>query len=81
MEKKHFAFQKINYILMAISVIVVIVGFILMSGGESTTKAFDPTIFDTRRIKVAPVVTFIGFIMMVFAIVYNPKNKKDDPKQ
>ncbi len=75
MDKKNFAFQRINYILMAISMLIVILGFVLMSGGESTDQAYDPTIFSVRRIKVAPAVAFIGFIMMVFAIMYHPKKK------
>ncbi len=77
MEKKNFAFQKANYILMAVSMVVVILGFILMSGGESTTEAYDPSIFNTLHVKVAPVVTFIGFIMMIFAIMYGPKGKSE----
>ncbi len=63
---------------MAVSMFVVILGFILMSGGESTSEAYDPSIFNDLRIKVAPVVAFLGFIMMVFAIIYNPGSKKTD---
>ncbi len=80
MEKKNFAFERINYILMAVSMFVVIVGFVLMSGGESTVDGYDPSIFNARRIKVAPVVTFIGFIMMIVAIMYRPKKKESDNK-
>ncbi len=78
MNKKNFAFQKINYILMAVSMAIVILGFLLMSGGESTPQAYDPSIFSIRRIKVAPVVAFLGFAMMVFSIMYSPKNKNKD---
>ncbi|MBR4779597.1 MAG: DUF3098 domain-containing protein, partial [Bacteroidaceae bacterium] len=28
-----------------------------------------------RRIKVAPVICFIGFVFMIFAIMYRPKGK------
>ncbi len=75
---KHFAFSKINYILMAVSMLIVILGFVLMSGGMSTAEAYDPTIFSVRRIKVAPIVAFIGFVMMGVAIMYRPKKEKDD---
>ncbi len=75
MEKKNFAFEKINYILMAVSMFVVILGLVLMSGGQSTEEAFDASIFDARHIKLAPAVTFLGFIMMIVAIRYKPKKK------
>ncbi len=78
MKKRNFAFEKINYILMAVSMFVVILGFVLMSGGESTVDGYDPSIFSARRIKVAPVVAFLGFIMMIVAIMYNPKKKEED---
>ncbi|MCI7650734.1 MAG: DUF3098 domain-containing protein, partial [Prevotella sp.] len=33
MDKRNYAFGKINFILMAVGMLVVILGFILMSGG------------------------------------------------
>ncbi len=75
-EKKNFAFQKMNYILMAISMFIVLIGFILMSGGESTFAAYDASIFSALHIKIAPVVAFVGFIMMIVAIMYSPKEKE-----
>ena len=78
MYKKNLAFGRMNFILLAIGVIVVIIGLILMSGGGSSDAAYDPSIFDVRHIKVAPVVTFIGFISIIFAIMYKPSDK-DDP--
>ena len=78
MDKRNFAFGKMNFILLAIGMIVVIIGFILMSGGGSTESAFDPSNFDARHIKVAPVVTFLGFVSIIVAIVYHPK---DEPKE
>lgn len=78
MDKKNFAFGKRNYILMAISIIIVIFGFVLMSGGQSTNETFDPSIFNARRIKVAPVICFAGYILMIFAILYKPKGKSSE---
>ena len=73
--KKKFTLEKINYILMAVAVIVIIFGFALMTGASSSEAAFDPAIFNARRIKVAPVICFIGFVFMIFAIMYRPKGK------
>ncbi len=75
------AFSKINYILVAVGMVIVVIGFILMSGGGTTTEAFDPDIFSVRRIKVAPMVCLFGFLFIVFAILYHkksPEMKTDD---
>ncbi len=76
MEKRNFAFDKVNFILLAISMAVVVVGFILMSGPASTEAAYNPDIFSVRRIKVAPVVCLLGFVSMIYAVVRKPKDKK-----
>ena len=73
MEKKDFAFDKMNYILLAVGMAVVIIGFLLMSGGGSTEQAYNPDIFSARRIKVAPLVCLAGFVSMVYAVVRKPK--------
>ena len=77
MNKNSFAFGKINYIMMAVSVVIVLIGFVLMSGGQSTEEAYDPSIFNARRIKVAPVICFVGYVSMIFAILYRPKKSND----
>lgn len=71
------AFGKVNYMMLAIGMAVVIIGFLLMSGSGSTENAYDPDIFSARRIKVAPVVCLLGFVSMIFAVVYKPKDKED----
>ena len=70
-----FPLVKTNFILMAIAGIVIIVGFLLMIGGESTTEAYNPDIFSTRRIVVGPTMAFLGFLFMGVGIVYRPKTK------
>ena len=77
MEKRNFAFDKMNYILLAIGMAVGIVGFILMSGSGSSEEAFNPDIFSVRRIKVAPVVCFLGFAFVVYGIMHKPKNEEE----
>lgn len=76
MDKKNFAFDRLNYILLAVGMFVVIVGFLLMSGGGSDENNFDETIFDAMHITVAPMVTFVGFVSIVFAIMRKPKDKE-----
>lgn len=75
MDRRNFAFDKVNFILLAVGMMSVIIGFLLMSGGGSTETAYNPDIFSVRRIKVAPVVCFIGFVSMIYAIVRRPKDQ------
>lgn len=76
-DKKNYAFGKMNFILLAVSMLIVIIGFILMSGASSDETAFNEDIFSTMRIKVAPVVCFIGFVSMIYAIVHKTKDNKE----
>jgi hypothetical protein len=75
MDKKNFAFDKVNYILLAVGMAIVVIGFLLMVGPNSTETAFEPDIFSARRIKVAPVVCLIGFVSMIYAVVRKPKDE------
>ncbi|MEZ5005883.1 MAG: DUF3098 domain-containing protein [Bacteroides graminisolvens] len=75
-DKQKFAFDKTNFILLAVGMGVVILGFLLMTGPSSTESAFEPDIFSVRRIKVAPVVCFLGFIFMIYAVLRKPKIKE-----
>ena len=78
MEKNNFAFGKKNYILSGISVLLIVVGFLLMSGGGAKDPAeFSPEIFNTMRIKVAPVVVMSGFILMIVAILINGRKPEE----
>lgn len=74
MDKKNLLFDKVNFILLAVGMAVVILGFILMSGGGSTEQTFNPEVFSTMRIKVAPVVCFVGFVSIIYAIIRKPKD-------
>jgi len=77
MDKKNLAFGRMNYILLAIGMAVVIIGFILMSGAGSTEETFNPDIFSARRIKVAPLVCVIGFVTMIVAVMYKKKEAEE----
>jgi uncharacterized membrane protein len=78
MDKKIFVFGKENFIILAIAIVIIVFGFWLMSGGKTTEETgFDPRIFDNRRIVIAPIVTMLGFILVVWAIL---KKTKDTEK-
>ena len=75
MDKSRFAFSKKNYILLAIGIAAIIIGFIMMGGPGSTETTFEPDIFSVRRIKAAPSTCFVGFVFVMFAIMYKGKKK------
>lgn len=77
MDKRNFAFGKTNFVLLAVGMLVVIIGFVLMSGSGSTADNYNPDIFSVRRIKVAPVVCFLGFVSIICAIIYKPKDNRE----
>lgn len=76
MDNKNLAFGKINFILIGISMILIIFGFILMGGNGSTEESFNPDIFSKTRIVVAPAICFIGFLLVIVGILYKAKDKE-----
>ena len=76
MNKRDFAFGRMNFILLAVGMLVVIIGFVLMGGDSSTDTAYNPDIFSARRIKVAPIVCLVGFVSMIYAVVHKPKDNE-----
>ena len=73
MDKRDFAFDKVNYILLAVGMAGVVLGFLLVGGCGSTETADAPDICSARRIKVAPLVCLAGFVSMIYAVVRRPK--------
>ena len=73
---KNFAFDRMNYILIAIGMAVVIIGFILMAGTGSNESAFNPEIFSALRVKMAPAIAFAGFAFIIYGIMHRPKDKE-----
>ncbi|NJB83161.1 DUF3098 domain-containing protein [Wenyingzhuangia aestuarii] len=71
-----FVFGKKNYQLMILGLIVIGIGFILMSGGGSKNpEVFNEAIYNFRRIRVAPTLVLIGFGIEIWAILAKPSKK------
>jgi hypothetical protein len=79
-----FAFERENYILLAIGFIIIIIGFMLMSGGGTNDptvfypngdESLTPEIFSFRRITLATIVVLFGFAFEFFAILARPDSK------
>lgn len=81
MDKKNYAFGKGNFIALLIGLVIILIGFVLMSGGNSTSEKYDPSIFDARHIVVAPLVTLIGFVSIIYAIIRKPRYSAEDQEE
>ncbi|HOV35377.1 MAG: hypothetical protein BWZ06_01547 [Bacteroidetes bacterium ADurb.BinA261] len=78
MSSNNFALSKKNLIIIGVAAVIILIGFILMSGpGTTVEEGFNPDIFSPRRIKVAPIVCMIGFVLMIFGIMIPSENKKE----
>ena len=64
---------KLNLILIAVSFVIIVVGFSLMVGAPSGEEAYNPDIFSVRRITVGPMIALFGFVSMIFAILFRRK--------
>ena len=74
MDKRNFAFDKTNFILIAVGMLIIILGFVLMSGSASDETSFSADIFSPLRVKGAPAVCFFGFISIIYAILRKPRH-------
>lgn len=81
MSEKNIALSKINWIICGVAVVFIILGFVLMTGPATTVEGgFEPDIFSARRIKVAPVVCLLGFVLMIVGILYPAKDRRQEIK-
>lgn len=65
---------KQNIILIAVSFLIIIAGFALMTG-EPSGEVYNPDIFSVRRITVGPMIALFGFVSMVVSILWKGKKK------
>ena len=74
MSGKDFLFNKRRYRILFISIFIIALGFIIMSGGESSDpNIFNDEIYNFRRIRLAPLMVVLGFILCIFSILYKDK--------
>lgn len=65
---------KLNIILIGVSFLIIVVGFVMMSGAPSG-EVYNPEIFSSRRITVGPMISLFGFVSMIFAILWKGKKQ------
>jgi predicted tellurium resistance membrane protein TerC len=80
--KKEFTllFGRENYLMMAGGVLLIFIGFMMMSGGKSPDphKFNYDEIYSFRRITLSPIVILLGFVLEVVAIMRKPKDTAQD---
>lgn len=66
---------KQNAVLIALSFIIIIVGFALMVGEPSGSQTYNPDIFSFRRVTVGPMISLAGFVLLAIAIIFKGKKQ------
>ncbi len=65
---------KTNYILLAVGFFILILGYVLLTGGKAPNpKVFSTELFSTTRITIAPILILIGFAIDIIALIIKPK--------
>lgn len=77
-DKVSYPLTKINFILMAICLLLIIIGFWLMTGDANVGDKFNDKLFESSRVTTGPIIAFLGFVLMAFAIIYRKKDKNAD---
>ena len=73
-KRQKLLFTKKNYLISSIGLILILVGFIIMSGGESNDpNIFNKEIYNFRRIRIAPLLVLLGLGIQVYAILFSSK--------
>jgi len=77
MDLEKFAIPRKNIIYLLAGLVLMIIGYILMTGGGATDPSVFPgkEMFSFRRITLAPLFILVGFVVEIFAIMYKPKSK------
>lgn len=75
--KEQMPFTMKNYITILVGMVVIFLGFVLMSGGgEHSVTVFDDSIFSFRRITLAPIVVVAGFVVVGVGIMKRFRSKE-----
>lgn len=77
-----FGIAKSNYKILLAGVGLIALGYILMIGGGSDDpNQFNPEIFNTQRIVIAPVVCLAGFATIIVAIMRKGKTTNETSEE
>lgn len=76
-EEFAFVFTKVNYIIMGIGLVLLALGYVLLSGGGSDDpNVFNYEMFNARRLYVAPIFIILGLLAEIVAVMYKGKHQE-----
>ena len=70
MDKPSLPFNKTNYVIMLIGILLIIIGFIIMANDSEQYG------FGFMGLTLGPIIVMTGFIVEFFAIVFKSKPKE-----
>tara|TARA_B100000575_G_scaffold125282_1_gene99930 strand:+ start:12598 stop:12825 length:228 start_codon:yes stop_codon:yes gene_type:complete len=74
MKKDNYLFNRKRYKILILAVVIIGIGFLIMSGGGSNNpEIFNEEIYNFRRIRLAPLIVISGFILCIVSILYDDK--------
>lgn len=77
----NFAIPKKNVLIIIVGLCIMVLGYILMTGGASESlDTFNHKMFSFRRITLAPIVILIGVVVEIVGIMYIPKREKEEKR-
>ena len=72
--KKKILFERKNYIILVFSILLISLGYFIMSGGESQNPLiFNNEIYNFKRIRLAPLLVIFGYVLALFSIIYSKR--------
>lgn len=72
--KGNFLFHRENYIILFVGLAVLIIGYMLMAGGNQPPNEWKTNeIYSFRRITLAPIVVMIGYLIVLYSIFSKPR--------
>jgi len=71
MSKQNFAFTKENYVWLGVGIVLLVIGYVLMSGGgsDNPNEFHADQLFSARRITLAPITVVAGYGTILYAIL------------
>lgn len=67
--KRPFIFRTTSRCILISACILILLGYMLMSGSGSTDQSFNPDIFSPRRIIIAPMFCLSGYLLIIIGII------------
>ena len=71
--KMNFAFGRKNYTILIAGILLLIIGYMALSGGGSSDpNKFSDALFSSRRMVLAPILLMLGFVAVAVSIMIKP---------